>query len=367
MGVPLLELTRQFQSLKKEIEPKVMEAMESGRFIGGPYLESFENAAREYIGVKHAIGVASGTDALLLSLHAAGIGPGDEVVTTPFTFFATSEVVVRLGAKPIFVDIEADTMNIDPTAIETAITDRTKAIIPVHLFGHPADMRPIMEIARKHNLFVLEDCAQAIGSTYNGVKVGSIGQAGGFSFFPSKNLGAFGDGGLVTTNSDDLASKIRTLRNHGSTKKYHNDITGYNSRLDALQATILEIKLKYLNDWNEARRQNARRYNEAFENVGWITTPTERQYGYHTYHQYTIQVDRDRNALAKRLKESNIGHAIYYPVPLHLIGAHKELGYQKGDFPVAEHAADRAISLPIFPELTEMEQNEVVETIMGNN
>jgi len=352
--------------LKDKLESKILEVAQSGSYINGPYVEEFEKKVAAYIGVKHAVGVASGTDALLLSLKAKGIGPGDEVITSPFTFFATSEIIVLTGAKPVFVDIEPDTMNIDPKEIEKKITDKTKAVIPVHIFGHAADMSRINTIAKKHDLLVFEDACQAIGSKFDNMMLGSIGDSGSFSFFPSKNLGAFGDAGLVTTNSDEIAEKVRVLRNHGSEIRYYNDYIGHNSRLDAMQAAILSIKLEHLDDFNKARRANAQYYRDYFADCDIITPQTEKDYAYHTYHQYTIKVgDGKRNKVKDALAAQKNGHAIYYPVPLHMMKAHADLHYKKGDLPITDAMCDAVISLPIFPELEEKERELVAKTVVN--
>lgn len=351
--VPLLDLTRQYQALKPEIDEAVLQLLASGQYVLGKAVEEFEAAAAAALGVKHAVGVANGTDALQIVLQAFGVGPGDEVITTPFTFIATAEVVSRLGGTPVFVDIEADTYNIDPAAIEAAITPRTKAIVPVHLFGHPAPMNEISEIARHHGLPVLTDAAQAWGTTLEmeGQRIGSgaMGDAASFSFFPSKNLGACGEGGLITTNDAKLAEMVQMLRVHGQRRRYIHDEIGYNSRLHALQAAILSVKLPYAAGWNEARRANAARYNDLFRELP-LARPIERAGAYHVYHQYTLRL-RDRQPVCDALSQAGVGWAIYYPVCLHLQPIYQSLGYRLGQFPVAEAAAREVLSLPIFPEL----------------
>ncbi|NIM99182.1 MAG: aminotransferase class V-fold PLP-dependent enzyme, partial [candidate division Zixibacteria bacterium] len=350
MNVPLLDLKRQYNSIKEELDQAVFSVLSHTRFIMGPDVKAFEEKAAEYCGSKFAVGVASGTDALLLSLRACGVGPGDEVITSTFTYFATAGAITRLGATPVFVDIDPDTYNLDPGKIENRITPQTKAIIPVHLYGQCADMDPIMEIAKKHNLKVVEDAAQAIGAKYKGKKAGTMGHFGCFSFFPSKNLGAAGDGGMITTDDEEIAELLRILRVHGAKPKYYHALVGYNSRLDTIQAAILSVKLKYLDEWTEKRREHAQVYNAAFRDSD-IITPKEEDFNYHIYHQYTIAV-KDRDKLRRVLKEKQIGHEIYYPVPLHLQECYRFLGYKEGDLPVAERKAKEVISLPIYPELT---------------
>jgi dTDP-4-amino-4,6-dideoxygalactose transaminase len=314
-----------------------------------------------YCGAPSAVGVASGTDALLLSLRACGVGSGDEVITTAFTFFATAGVISRLGATPVFVDVDPDTYNIDPAQIEKKINSRTRAIMPVHLYGQCADMDPIMQIADKHGLKVVEDAAQAIGAKYKGKRAGTIGHFGCFSFFPSKNLGAAGDGGMVVTSDPQMDELLRMLRVHGAKPKYYHSLVGYNSRLDTIQAAILEVKLKYLDGWTEKRRQHAQVYNRALAGSG-VTTPKEEEFNYHIYHQYTIAV-KNRDKLRGALKEKQIGHDVYYPVPLHLQECYKHLGYKQGSLPVTEEKSREVVSLPIYPEMTAEQQNYVIDTV----
>ncbi|MCS6860888.1 MAG: DegT/DnrJ/EryC1/StrS family aminotransferase [Abditibacteriales bacterium] len=361
MKVPFLDLTRQYQQIKAELDAAVLKVLASGQFILGETVKQFEEAAAHYCGAQHAVGVASGTDALVLALRALGIGVGDEVITSPFTFFATAECVSQVGATPVFVDIEPDTFNLDPAAIESALTSRTKAVIPVHLFGHCADMERIHAIAEKHGLFVIEDAAQAWGATCNGKRAGGLGYAGCFSFFPTKNLACCGDGGLLTTNDDEIAQQVRLLRTHGQAQRYEHVMLGYNSRLDALQAAVLAVKLKYVDRWNERRRQHAQRYNELFAGTP-VVPPAEKPYAKHVYHQYTIRVPH-RDAVERSLKEAGIGCMVYYRVPLHLQPVYAHLGYPAGSLPVAEQACREVISLPIFPELTEEEVEYVAETV----
>lgn len=361
--IPIVDLKAQYLSLEQEIDAAIKEVLLSGQFILGPSVRKLEEEVAAYCGCKYGIGVASGTDALRLTLTALGIGPGDEVITTPFTFIATANTIAHCGAKPVFVDIDPKTYNIDPAAIQKAISKRTKAIVPVHLYGQPADMDPIMDLAEKYGLYVIEDVAQAIGARYKGRRVGSIGHAGALSFFPSKNLGAYGDGGMVVTNDAVLAEKIDILRKQGSKKKYYAEVLGFNSRLDTLQAAILRVKLKHLDSWNEARRQRAKRYNELLSGLP-VITPYEAPNVYHVYHQYTIRT-KERDALAAHLKERGISTMVYYPVPLHLQQVFADLGYGEGSFPESETASREVLSLPMYPELTEAEQQEVVRAIRG--
>lgn len=362
MSIPLLDLTRQYTSIKDKIDEAIQKVLDHGRFIMGPELLELESGLADYCTVKNGIGVASGTDALLLSLRALGIGPGDEVITPTFTFFATAGVISRLGARPVFVDIDPRTFNIDPGSIAGAITKKTKAIIPVHLYGQIADMDEISAIAEKNNLAIVEDAAQAIGATYRGKKAGSFGRTACFSFFPSKNLGAYGDAGFIATDDDDLADIIRKLRVHGAKPKYYHSLIGYNSRLDTIQAAVLVVKLKYLPDWHEARRERAARYNQLLGDIQRIKTPFVHGHNYHIYHQFTI-IAEDRDGLKDFLKSREIGIDTYYPLPLHLQDCYNELGYRKGDLPVSESLSEKVISLPIFPELTNEEQDFVAENI----
>lgn len=377
MKVPLFDATRQYQRLREELLAAAERVLASGRYILGEEVETFEREVAAYLGVKHAIGVASGTDALWLSLKALGMGPGDFVLIPPFTFFATASAVLNIGAVPIFADIDPRTFNLDPVKVEEALEGknpvwqrlgidpkRVKAMIPVHLYGQPADMDELMDIARRYNLWVIEDTAQAMGGVYKGKKAGTIGHLGGFSFFPTKNLGAFGDGGLVATNDDDLAQKVRMLRAHGSRKKYHHETVGTNSRLDALQAALLRVKLRHLDEWIEARRRIAARYTKAFHEVGGLVPPYEAPDRKHTYHQYTVRVlGGQRDALQGALREAGVGTAVYYPGPVHLQKALEGFGYRPGDFPHAEEACREVLSLPIFPELAENEIGYIIQSI----
>jgi len=362
MNVPLLDLKKQYNSIKPEIDRAIQKVLDHGMFIMGPEVRELEEQLAKYCGARHGIGVASGTDALLLSLRALGVGQGDEVITATFSFFATAGVISRLGAKPVFVDIESRSFNIGPDGIRNAITPRTKAIMPVHLYGQMADMDEIMEIAGSRKIPVVEDAAQAIGAEYKGKKAGQFGVLGCFSFFPSKNLGAYGDGGFIVTNDDKLADLLRRLRIHGSKPKYYHSIVGYNSRLDTIQAAVLSVKLKYLPQWHEARRQKADNYNRLLKNIRQVTTPFVHKHNYHIYHQYTILAE-DRDALGAHLKAREIGYDTYYPLPLHLQECYRDLGYEQGDLPVSERLAKLAISLPVFPELADAEQEFVASAI----
>ena len=368
MQVPLLDLRAQYAPLKAEILKAVEEICDSQRFILGPAVESFEKDLAAYCRSEGAVGVTSGSDALIIALMAEGIGAGDEVITTPFTFFATVGAIVRVGATPVFADIDPVTFNIDPAEIEKKITPRTKAIIPVHLFGQCADMDPIMAIAKEHNLFVIEDACQAIGAEYKGRRAGSIGRYGAFSFFPSKNLGCFGDGGAVTCDSKELEALLKIYRNHGQSKTYIHEYVGGNFRIDALQARILEIKLKHLDSWSVARQANAEHYAQLFADAGLgdkIVLPQKASYDVrHIYNQYCIRVkDGKRDALKNYLAENNVGCAIYYPLSLHLQECFKSLGGKVGDYPVCEEAPGEVLALPIFGECTAAEREYVVGTI----
>ena len=365
MSVPLLDLKRQYMPIKDELESALLKVARSTHYIGGEEIESLEKGIAEYCGVTNAVGVSSGTDAILIALMAMDIGPGCEVITTPYSFFATAGVISRLGATPVFVDIEKPSYNIDPQKIEAAITKNTKAIIPVHLYGQCADMDSICEIASKHKLRVIEDAAQAIGAECkNGKRAGSMGDCGCFSFFPSKNLGAMGDGGIVVANDKNLAEKIKLLRNHGAHPKYFHSMIGGNFRLDAIQAAVVNVKLQHLDSYTKKRQLNARTYNKLFNQAGitdQIVLPVETS-GRHIYNQFVIQIEK-RDELIKYLQSKNIGCEIYYPVPFHLQDCFKYLNYEKGAFPNAERAAARSLAIPIFPELTEDEQKEVVNAI----
>lgn len=358
--IPMVDLKEEFKFLRTPILEMITEVLDSGEYILGEKGEKLEKLVAQYVGASYGAGVANGTDALQLSLLALDIGPGDEVITTPFTFFATGEAIAQVGAKPVFVDIEEGTYNIDTTKIEAAITENTKAIIVVHLYGKAAEMKEIMKIAKTHHLRVIEDACQAIGTEYDGERVGSIGDIGCFSFFPSKNLGALGDAGLVTTNQKDLYEKIRQLRNHGSDEKYHHSFIGMNSRLDEFQAAILLVKLYYLDIFLHKRKEVARRYTEKFNSI--LNPPAISENRDHTFHQYCIELDM-RDGLIQELKNNGIASSIYYPIPLHLQEAFNYLNYKQGDFPVAERTAKRIIALPIYPMLSFQKQDDIISVV----
>ncbi len=391
MQIPLINLKKQYETIKHECDEKVLNVLSSAQYIMGENVRAFENEFAEYIGAKHCISVANGTDALVIALMALGIGQGDEVITTPFTFFATAESISAVGAVPVFVDVKLDTFNIDPAKIEEKITDKTKAIMPVHIFGQSADMDEVNEIAKRHNLKVIEDACQAVGGEYKGRKGGTLGDIACFSFFPTKNLGCAGDGGAIVTDSDDLAVICKGLRAHGSGEtgqraynilnsiiekveedsstdntvynplKYYNYLVGFNSRLDEMQAAILRVKLPYLNEWNYKRRQHIKFYNEELEDVN-VVTPYEDKNVKHVYHMYVLQSDK-REELITYLKENGIAIGVYYPVPLHLQKAYTDLGYKEGDMPNSEYLSHRTFAIPLFAELTDEEKEYIVKTI----
>lgn len=376
--IPILDLKPQYQSIKSEIQAAIDKVLASGQFILGPTVEQFEADAAQYLGVKHAIGVNSGTDALVISLRALGIGAGDEVITTPFSFFATAEAISSVGAKPVFVDIRASSFNIDPDLIEAAVTPNTKAIMPVHLYGNPAAMVRVRSLAAEYGLKVIEDCAQAFGAVYagacagcdktcnnelreslSGKKVGSLGDMGAFSFFPTKNLGAYGDGGLITTDDDRLADLARMLRVHGEKERYRNEMLGYNSRLDAMQAAILGVKLRYIDQWNEQRRQVAARYHDLLAEVSQVIVP-ELTPG-HVFHQYTVRIlGRDRDAVKQSMAAAGVGAMVYYPIPQDKLPIYNG---QYPENPVSNQLGTEVLSLPIWPELTVENQEIIVKTL----
>ena len=359
--VPLIDLKRQYRSMKEELNSAIQDVLESQAFILGPQVKEFEDLFASYCNTNHAIGVSSGTDALLLALKSLGIGDGDEVITTPFTFFATVEAICNVGAKPVFADIDPETYNIRPDLIEKSISKRTKAIIPVHLYGQCADMDQILEIAKKNNLRVIEDSAQAVGAEYRGKKAGSMGDLGCFSFFPSKNLGGMGDGGMVTCNSEELEELIHMLRIHGGRPKNYHASLGINGRLDTIQASILIKKLGHLDDWCDKRRQKASYYTEKLKELD-LVTPKVMSFNKHAFHLYVIRV-KERDGLMEHLKANNIGCDVYYPVPQHLQECLADLGHKEGDMPETEMAAKETLALPVFPEITEEEQDYVIESV----
>lgn len=380
MNIPLIDLKAQYESLAENLDKAALGVLSSANYIMGKTVTDFEKEFADFIGVKHAISVGNGTDALVLALKSMGIGEGDEVITTPFTFFATAETISAVGATPVFVDVDKETFNIDVTKIEEKITSKTKAIMPVHIFGQSADMDEINEIAKKHNLYVIEDACQAIGGKYKGRKIGTLGDVACFSFFPTKNLGCAGDGGMIVTDNDEIAIIARALRTHGSGEngqkaynllnnieeeiktaegandtvynplKYYNYLIGYNTRLDAIQAAILSVKLKEIDSWNAKRREIVELYNEALQNSD-LVTPVARDYNDHVYHMYILQSENREEVLAK-LKEAGIATGVYYPVPLHLQKVYKNLGYKEGDMPVSEYLSHRTFAIPVYPELT---------------
>ncbi len=361
MGIPLLDLKAQYLTIKDEIDRAVLGVLDSGKYILGPEMKALEEEIAAYCGVKHAVAVGNGTDALVLVLKAFGIGPGDEVITTPFTFFASAETVAQVGAKPVFADIDPVTLNLDLNRLEEKISSKTKAIIPVHIFGQMLDVERVMEIAARHDLKVIEDAAQGIGAEYRGRRAGSIGHAGTFSFFPTKNLGAYGDAGMIVTEDEHLASKLRMLRFHGCRAKYYHEEIGYNSRLDEIQAGILRVKLGHLDSWNEARRVKAAVYDELLAGSG-IVVPGLDPAAKPIYHLYVLRSEK-RDSLLERLGSAGIASAVYYPVPLHLQHAFKYLGYREGDFPVAETACKQALAIPCYPELTLEQQKQIAQII----
>jgi dTDP-4-amino-4,6-dideoxygalactose transaminase len=361
MKMQMVDVVGQYAKIKTEVDEAIHRVLASGQFIMGKDVADLENEIAAYLGVKHGVACASGTDALQIAMMAMDIGPGDEVITTPFTFVATAETIGILGARPVYVDIDPKTYNIDPALIEAAITPRTKAIIPVHLYGQPANMDAIMRIARARGLKVIEDSAQGLGATYRGTKVCAIGDCGCISFFPSKNLGAFGDGGMIVTNDAALADRLRMIAAHGSRVRYYHEVLGVNSRLDTIQAAILRVKARYLDAWNAERRRAAARYTELLAGTPAVT-PFIDPAGEHIFHQYTLRVP-ERDGLDERLKEKGIPHAIYYPVPLHLQKAFAMSGYHAGDFPVTEQACREVVSLPMHTELTDEQQQFVCTTI----
>jgi len=361
MNIPFVDLQTQYQSLKEEVDAAVLAVMKRGDFVLGGAVAEFERAFADYCGVRHVIGVDSGYSALELIVRAYGIGPGDEVITVANTFIATTLAISNAGATPVLVDIDPETYNIDPTKIEAAITPRTRAIMPVHLYGQPVDMDPILAIARKHGLYVFEDAAQAAGGRYKGRMVGSLADAAGFSFYPGKNLGAYGDGGAVTTNNDEIAEMVRLLRNIGQKVKYYHEVKGFNHRLDTMQAAVLKVKLPHLDGWNASRRRAAATYNDLLRDLP-VVTPLMAPYAEHIFHLYVIRV-HNREALMEHLKNRGIASGLHYPIPIHVQPAYSELGYKAGDFPITEAYAETILSLPIYPELDDEKVATIVDAI----
>jgi dTDP-4-amino-4,6-dideoxygalactose transaminase len=366
MKIPLVDLKAQYDSLKSEVDGAINKVINNAQFILGPEVAAFETEIAAYCRTKYAVGVASGTDALRLALLACGIKRGDEVITTPFTFIATTEAITDCGAIPVFVDIDPKTFNIDAARIESRITGKTAAILPVHLYGHPANMEPILALGRKYNIKVIEDCAQALGAEYRGKKLGALGDAGCLSFFPSKVLGAYGDAGMVITSNPEISTRVAMLRNHGSQNKYYSLMSGFNSRLDELQAAILRVKLKYLDGWIKLRHQKASLYTRLFNQIDGIEPPYTAPENYHIFNYYTIRI-RDnklnREKVQKYLQTLGVVTAIYYPLSLHLQQVYKSLGHKPGDFPESERAQEEVLSLPIYPELKDAEVEEIVKAI----
>jgi dTDP-4-amino-4,6-dideoxygalactose transaminase len=352
MKVPFLDLKAQYDTIKSEIHTAINEVMEKTAFAGGPFVARFEKEFAAFNGCKHAVACGNGTDALWLALFALGVGKGDEVITVPNTFIATAEAITICGAEPVFIDVDNKTCNMNPALLEKAITKRTKAIIPVHLFGQSVDMDPVTAIAKKYNLLVIEDACQAHGAEYKGRKAGTIGDAGCFSFYPGKNLGAYGEAGAVVTNNDEAAAKMQVFRDHGQPKKYYHDIIGWNARMDGIQGAILSVKLKYLKQWNDARRGHAHRYNELLKGIDGLILPIEADYAKHVYHIYAIRT-KNRDSLINILTEKEIGSGIHYPVPIHLQHAYGYKNLKNGTFPITEKIASELVSLPMFAELTD--------------
>jgi len=362
MQIPFLDLKAHHQSIRSELDSAIRDVIDSGAFAGGPFVEQFERDFAQFCGAPYAVGVGNGTDALWFALLGLGIGSGDEVITVPMTFIATAEAISFCGATPVFVDIEPETYTMDPARLERAITPRTKAIIPVHLYGQTADMDPILEIAKRHQLHVIEDACQAHGAEYKGKKAGSIGIAGCFSFYPGKNLGAFGEAGAVVTSDERLKSAMQMLRDHGQERKYHHAVVGWNGRMDGIQGAVLQVKLKRLAATNHARRRHARLYNELLTSFHKVTTPTEAKDRTHVYHVYAVRMS-DRDRVMKSLSDHGVGCGVHYPIPIHLQPAYESLGYKAGDFPVTEKCAQEFLSLPMFPEMTDVQVKHVVKAL----
>ncbi|HLH43682.1 MAG TPA: DegT/DnrJ/EryC1/StrS family aminotransferase [Bryobacteraceae bacterium] len=363
--IPYIDLKAQYRSIKREIDAAVLKVLEAGEFVLGGEVARFEQEFAAYCGARHAVGVNSGTSALHLALLAAGAGPGDEVISVPFSFVATTAAIRYTGAQPVFVDIDPATFNLDPAQIEAKITERTKAILPVHLYGQPADMDRILAIARKHNLIVIEDAAQAHGAEYKGKRAGSLAHLAAFSFYPTKNLAACGEGGMVTTNSEEFAYKIRLLRDWGAERKYHPALKGFNYRMEGIQAAVLRVKLRYLERWTEARRAHASLYTRLLTGSE-VTPPYETPEARHVYCVYSVRSSR-RELLIERLRARQVQFAIHYPIPIHLMEAHADLGYRPGDFPASERAAEQVLALPIYPEMTQEQVEEVAAGIVAGD
>lgn len=360
--IPFLDLKAQYQSIKAEVEPAVLRVLESCGYVLGPEVKAFEEEFAAYIGAKHAIACNTGTSALHLAFLSAGIGPGDEVITVPHTFIATTEAITQAGARPVFVDVDPATSTLDPARLEAAITPRTRAVIPVHLYGRPADMDPILDIARRRHLAVIEDACQAHGARYRGKRAGSMGHVGCFSFYPGKNLGAFGDAGALVTDDPEVARRARMLREHGQSRKYVHDTEGYTGRLDALQAAVLRLKLSFLEEWNRARRENAKRYDELLSGISGLSFHRPHDGIEPVYHLYVVFVE-DREGLREHLGRKGIGTGLHYPLPLHLQQAYAAMGHRRGDFPVSEHLAERLLSLPMYAELAPEQIEHVASSI----
>jgi dTDP-4-amino-4,6-dideoxygalactose transaminase len=360
--IPYLDLRAQHAPLRRELQRAIDAVFEHSAFAGGPFVQRFEEAFAEYCGCRHAIGVGNGTDALWLALQAVGVGPGDEVITVPNSFFATTEAISICGARPVFVDVDQITLTLDPKGLKAAITPRTKAIVPVHLFGQPADMNTINRIAKRHGISVIEDAAQAHAADYRGRRAGSLARAGCFSFYPGKNLGAAGEAGAITTDDDELAARMRMLRDHGQATKHDHQLVGWNARMDGVQAAVLEIKLRHLDRWTMDRRERAYAYHELLSRIAGVRPPFQADYARHVYHVYGIRCD-GRDDLMQHLSDQGIGCAIHYPRPIHLQPAYRDLGYQAGDFPVAENAAQRLLSLPLYPELSMDRLRRIADTV----
>ncbi|MBN2191034.1 MAG: DegT/DnrJ/EryC1/StrS family aminotransferase [Candidatus Aureabacteria bacterium] len=362
MNIPIIDLGKLYNEIKPEIDSAVSKVIADTKFILGPEVCEIEKKIAEYCRSEYAVGCASGTDAILLSLMSLGIEPGDEIITTPFTFFATAGSISRLGAIPVFVDIDPGTFNLNPELVEMKVTNRTKGILPVHLFGQMVDMDPLMDLKKRYNLFIVEDACQSIGAKYKNKIAGSVGDTGCFSFFPTKNLGGFGDGGMLVTNDSDVYEKAKSLRVHGAKDRYFHDYIGINSRLDTIQAAILLAEIKYLDKWTEKRRKNASLYNSLFRGIKNVQIPVDKKYFYHVYNQYTLRVE-NRPGLVKALEKEGIGYGIYYPLPLHMQNCYKGLGYRKGDFPESEKASEEVLSIPVHPFLTKDLINKIADTV----